>query len=58
MHISPTHFLHTLQVLNASRNFLRPNQTSLALGSLKTLPRLKLLDLRFNRKCGETAAQY
>ena len=43
--------LKGLEELNASRNFLRPNPTSLALPSLQQLERLRHLDLRFNRKC-------
>lgn len=44
--------LHQLQTLNASRNFLRPNASSLQLSHLQTLPHLTLLDLLYNQKCG------
>ncbi len=44
--------LHHLQVINASRNFLRPNSASLQLQQLKSLSKLQILDLRYNQKCG------
>eukprot|EP00554_Chaetoceros_debilis_P007776 CAMPEP_0194077738 /NCGR_PEP_ID=MMETSP0149-20130528/4311_1 /TAXON_ID=122233 /ORGANISM="Chaetoceros debilis, Strain MM31A-1" /LENGTH=571 /DNA_ID=CAMNT_0038758853 /DNA_START=76 /DNA_END=1788 /DNA_ORIENTATION=- len=44
--------LHQLQTLNASRNFLRPNASSLQLTYLQTLPHLTLIDLLYNQKCG------
>ena len=46
--------LSKLQRLIASRNFLRPNETSLQLDQLRRLPKLKLIDLRYNQKCGRS----
>ena len=43
--------LHSLVNLNARRNFLRPNDKSLALVSLATLTQLKQLDIQWNNKC-------
>jgi hypothetical protein len=44
--------LKELHTLNASRNFLRPNAKSLQITQLKSLPKLKYLDLTYNQKCG------
>ena len=42
--------LQSLVSLNARRNFLRPNDDSLQLSSLASLPNLSLLDLQWNAK--------
>ena len=44
--------LTELQLLNASRNFLRPNANSLQLEQLKLLSKLRTLDITYNQKCG------
>ncbi len=44
--------LFKLKTLIASRNFLRPNASSLLLPQLKLLKELKSLDLLYNQKCG------
>lgn len=44
--------LSKLKNLIASRNFLRPNASSLLFKDLKSLTELKFLDLRYNQKCG------
>eukprot|EP00978_Attheya_sp_CCMP212_P010277 scaffold24753_cov33-Attheya_sp.AAC.2 len=44
--------LKRLRHLIASRNFLRPNATSLRWDELNQLTDLKTLDLRYNQKCG------
>jgi hypothetical protein len=47
--------LRELSSLDASRNFLRSNAASLRLRELAALPKLRLLDLSHNRKCGRRA---
>ena len=42
--------LRALEELNLSRNFLRPGDDALALDALRSLKRLRVLDLRWNRK--------
>jgi len=41
-----------LITINASRNFLRPNNSSLLFDKLKSLKHLRNLDLTYNQKCG------
>ncbi len=43
----------TLTTLLAPHNMLRPSKTSLQLETLATLPHLRVLDITFNKKCGE-----
>ena len=42
--------LRALEELDLSRNFLRPGDDALALDALRSLKRLRVLDLRWNRK--------
>ena len=44
--------LSKLTTLNASRNFLKPSETSLRLQDLKQLQQFKMLNLLYNQKCG------
>lgn len=44
--------LANLETLDASRNFLRPNASSLRFEDLAKLPKLTMLDLSYNQKCG------
>ena len=44
--------LTKLKKIDASRNFLRPNQGSLQFHILRSLPHLKVIDLTYNQKCG------
>ena len=43
--------LSQLRVINASRNFLKPNEDSLRFQELKTLNHLEVLDVSLNQKC-------
>ena len=43
--------LHKLKLIDASRNFLKPNADSLQLMTLRNLTQLKLLDVSLNQKC-------
>lgn len=44
--------LANLEKLDASRNFLRPNASSLRFEDLRNLSKLTMLDLSYNQKCG------
>ena len=44
--------LSKLTTINASRNFLKPNESSMRLVDLKQLEQLKALNLLYNQKCG------
>ena len=44
--------LSNLEKLDASRNFLRPNASSLRFEDLRNLSKLTMLDLSYNQKCG------
>jgi hypothetical protein len=43
--------LSQLRVIDASRNFLKPNEDSLRFQELRTLERLEVLDVSLNQKC-------
>ena len=47
--------LQRLVTLNASKNFLKPNAESLAIGALASMKELRHLDIRFNERCGTQA---
>lgn len=43
--------LQQLETLDLSRNFMRPNSEAMYFDGLKQLSNLKMIDLRYNRKC-------